>query len=238
MKTASQERIPYPPKEKGETDNAWKIRVADRGDIARYLTPVQIRAREGWRLYKMYAPDALYNPDKHFFDLDNPFPAFYGEPQNIEDIENEKEKKRVLNLFKKNPKLLTGLRPLDCLGEPLPSADNAAIIFIALDTSKSINAQLTKIRKFSARYKKQIQRPQKLSRKRRDEWTRYLRILDALSSGEKITQVEILKAVMPALYKDAHYSQVNSPASDNFSRAREMTQSGYKELLLTALAAE
>lgn len=238
MKASAQERIPYPEKKKGETENAWKVRVADSGEIARYLTPAQICARKEWQLYKLHAPDTIYNPDKHLFDLHNPFPAFYGEPRNIEDIEDKKEKKRLLKLFQKNPTLLAGLRPLDYIGEPLPNTDNAAIVFIAIDISKSINVQLAKIRKFSACYKKQIKKPQKLSRKRQDELTRFLRILDALSSDEKITQVEILKAVMPKLYKDAHYSQVNSPASDNFSRAQEMTQSGYKELLLTAMATE
>jgi hypothetical protein len=230
MKASAQERIPYPEKKKDETENAWKVRVAGGGETARYLTPAQIRARKEWQLYKMHAPDTIYNPDKHLFDLNNPFPAFYGEPRCIEDIEDKKEKKRVLELFQKNPKLLAGLRPLDERDDPLSTDDG--VIFVAFNPNMELTSQLRKAAAFLNQYQKIFPKPMELNRFRRNEWVRYLRMLDAeIAEGKGLSHAEKIKVIVPSR-KNNPYPEVNGYAYDTLKAARKMANSGFNKLLL------
>lgn len=229
MKTASQERTHYPPKKKGETDNGWKVRVANAGLVGQLLTPAQIRAREEWHLCKMYDPNVVYNANKHFFDLNNPFPAFYGEPRDVDDIEDQKEKQRVTELVEKNPKLLAGLRPMNDMDD-LFSTDEG-IVFIAFDPNRDMPAQFKKAKAFLQRYQQAFPKPLKLNRSREIEWARYLRMLDAeAAEGKKLSLAQKIKEIEPSR-KDDYYPEVNGYAHDTMKAARNMASSGFKKLL-------
>lgn len=226
-----QPRIYIPEKCADESDNAWLLRLNKDGIAGRQLFSSQQAARQ-WSLWDMYDPEKIYDPEEIHFDLQNPFPAFYGLSGDVSDENGEPSAAQTI----KNG-ILNQVRPFDELGYSLDFKADEGIIFIAVDARRPISAQLDKAEIFLKKYQSILDRAEAPGIARMDKWTLYLRMLDAVHAETGLSKAAMLREIQPdgssgsLNYAKEDPKRVSDKAGEILKSAMTMADEGYKKLL-------
>jgi hypothetical protein len=196
---------------------------------------VEIDGRPGvkspWGLEEFYDPDQRYDKNIRFFRTDL-FPIVSGFP--LETYNEETE--TFITSF---PHLMSVEEMLsDYLGNS-PSD----VLVIAVRAGKSIPEQITRIKSALEEHERLCGGPEDI-RFRVPEYTRYLRMLDAVrETGGELSQVRMIEAIHPEKtwpgetkderigYDLAGDSQKTDYASETLNTAMEFAQSGYRRFI-------
>ncbi len=184
-----------------------------------------------WGLLELYDPDQLYNEGIKFFRAD-PFPIISGFPTLGFCGETENVTVDFPNMMPATELIETHLS--DCPSD---------VLVIAVRAGKPIPAQLDAVRAALEEHEKQFIVPEDI-RLRVPEFTRYIRMLDALRCSEgELTQVEMMKLIHPDKtwpdgdkgerlgYDKATDNQITDYASETVKKANEHADFIYRRYI-------
>lgn len=231
----AQPLIRFPEQFPGESDQAWAVRAEEQGIKTCRMSPSRVAATQ-WNLRDMFDADLQYDPAIIKFILSTPFPAYFGNPLEIDEGGGtEKFKKKIIDVFKKNP-VIQKIRPIGEIIDPVGLVIDENIILVAVDLRQPIKKQTVKASKFLTAYQKLL--PQHTHH--RKVWKNYLRMLDAKQSGTNMTMADIMIKIDPNLdwatnKNGLDQSGVGKHANDHLVKARQMANDGWKSILLAAM---
>lgn len=204
-----------------KTESAWKIRV-DRefGVVAQKVTQGDYWARNKRSLAALYPPDQKYNKSEIGFLNINPYPVFYADPTDLPDDVK-----------------LTGDMTLRRLRHPSDLQNDMALLpspslIVAFDMERGIDGQVDKFHVFLKAYSKLYKARRNDTALHRNKWVSYIRILDAINSGEKISLADIVRVVDKQVESNHSDSHAYSKAVASLKRAAvKMSEKGFQGLI-------
>ncbi len=204
-----------------KTENAWKMRVDETlGVVAQKVTEADYWARNNRSLVAMYPPDQKYNANTIAFLNINPYPVFYADPPNQpDDVELTDEK------------ILWRLRHPSDLQNDMALLSSPSLI-VAFDMERGIDEQVGKFQVFLKAYAKLYKARRNDTALHRSKWVIYIRILDALNSGEKISLADIVRTVDKQVESNHSNSHAYSKAVASLKKAAiKMSEEGFRGLI-------
>jgi hypothetical protein len=220
-----------PERYENETEQQWFCRADTEGLIVRSLTNSQQVAAQ-WSLFDMYDPDLKYDSQKIFFDLRNPYPAYFGMmPDFSEEDVPDGEKERSLSVYKK-------LHHINHVSDiENSSLINENVLLVAFDTRRSVNDLLAMARPILVAHGELNKKFKNSYKNQRQQWRKYIRMLDAANSGEDISKKAMIMYVEPddvlrgKKYADMDVRHISDHAVNTLKQACEVAESGFRGIL-------